>query len=107
MLDPHGREEVMGTIRRLNREAGMTVISITHYMEEAVDCDRVLVMDRGRIVMDGTPREIFSRGPELRSLELSVPQVTELADELRDAGVQLPEGILTDDELVEALCRSN
>ena len=107
MLDPQGREEVMSTIRRLNKEAGMTVISITHYMEEAVDCDRVLVMDKGRVVMDGTPREIFSRGEELRALELSVPQVTELADALRADGLDIPAGILTDDELVEALCRLN
>ena len=104
MLDPNGRKEVIDTVRELNRKEHVTVILITHYMEEVVVADKVYVMDKGHIVMRGTPRQIFSRVEELKELRLDVPQVTELAWELKKAGVDLPDGILTIDELVEALC---
>ena len=107
MLDPMGRKEVLETVHELNREAGMTVVLITHYMEEAVDADRVIVMDKGSVVMDGTPKEIFSRVPELKQYHMAVPEVTELAWQLKQAGVDIPAGILRDEELVEALCRLN
>lgn len=105
MLDPNGRREVLKAVRRLNEQEGVTVILITHYMEEVVFADRVFVMDQGRIVLQGTPREIFSQVEELKALRLDVPQVTLLAHELRKAGVDIPEGILTTEELVNALCR--
>ncbi|MGN0255162.1 MAG: energy-coupling factor transporter ATPase [Chordicoccus sp.] len=104
MLDPNGRKEVIDTVRELNKTEHVTVILITHYMEEVVVADKVYVMDKGHIVMRGTPRQIFSRVDELKRLRLDVPQVTELAWELKQAGVDLPDGILTIDELVEALC---
>ena len=103
MLDPNGRGEVIRTVRELNRREQITVILITHYMEEVVDADRVIVMDEGKIVMDGTPREIFSQVEQLKSYRLDVPQVTELAYELKQAGVDLPDGILTRGELMESL----
>ena len=103
MLDPKGRKEVIKTVHELNRQEGITVLLITHYMEEVIDADRVIVMDGGKVVMDGTPREIFSRVKELKTYSLDVPQVTELADELKEAGMELPDGILTIDELVERL----
>lgn len=103
MLDPNGRKEVIRTVRELNRAEGITVLLITHYMEEVTDADRVIVMDGGRIVMDGTPKEIFSRVEELKSYRLDVPQVTELAYELKKSGVGLPDGILRKEELMEAL----
>ena len=103
MLDPKGRREVLDTIKRLNREQGMTVVLITHYMDEAVEADRVVVMDDGRILMDGTPREVFARVDELRSVELDVPQPTELCYLLRKQGVNLPADILTAEECAEAL----
>ena len=103
MLDPNGRKDVMATVHELNRREGMTIVHITHYMEEAVDADRVIVMDGGHVVMDGTPREVFSRVEELRALSLCVPQATELAYELRQAGMPLREGILTREELTEEL----
>ena len=103
MLDPNGRREVIKTVHALNRAEGITVLLITHYMEEAVDADRVIVMDDGRIVMDGKPREIFSRVQELKSHGLDVPQATELAYELKEAGLPLPEGILSREELVREL----
>ena len=103
MLDPNGRKDVMATVHELNRKEGMTIVHITHYMEEAVEADRVIVMDGGHVVMDGTPREVFSRVEELRALSLCVPQVTELAYELRQAGMPLREGILTREELIEEL----
>ena len=103
MLDPNGRKEVISTLHELNRKEGITVLLITHYMEEVIDADRVIVMDDGRLVMDGTPREIFSRVGELKSYRLDVPQVTELAYELKQDGVELPDGILTMDELMEHL----
>lgn len=103
MLDPNGRKEVIRAIRGLNDVEGVTVILITHYMEEIVHADKVFVMDQGRIAMEGTPREIFSRVEKLKSLRLDVPQVTLLAYELKKKGLQLPDGILTTKELVEAL----
>lgn len=103
MLDPNGRKEVIRTVRELNRQEGITVLLITHYMEEVIDADRVIVMDDGRLVMDGTPREIFSRVDELKSYRLDVPQVTELAWELKQEGVELPDGILTIEDLMDCL----
>ncbi len=104
MLDPNGRREVIENVMELNRKEGVTVILITHYMDEAILADRVFVMDHGKVVMSGNPREIFSRVEQMRELRLDVPQPTELAYELRKAGVDLPEDILTREELVEALC---
>jgi len=103
MLDPNGRKEVIKTIHQLNQQEGITVLLITHYMEEVIDADRVIVMDDGKIVMDGTPREIFSNVRELKEYRLDVPQVTELAFELKEAGVPLPDGILSRDELMTVL----
>ncbi len=103
MLDPNGRREVIKTIHELNRQEGITVLLITHYMEEVIDADRVVVMDGGQVVMDGTPKEVFSRTNELKKYRLDVPQVTELADELKQAGMELPDGILTIEELVDEL----
>ena len=103
MLDPNGRKEVLRAARALNQVEGITVILITHYMEEVIHADKVFVMDQGKVVLQGTPREIFSRVEELRKLRLDVPQVTELAYELKKAGLSVPEGILTKEELVEAL----
>lgn len=103
MLDPNGRREVIRTIHELNRTEGITVLLITHYMEEAIEADRIIVMDDGRIAMDGQPREIFSRVKELKSHGLDVPQVTELAWELKEAGIPLADGILSREELVEQL----
>ncbi len=105
MLDPSGRKEVMDTILELNRTEGVTVILITHYMNEAAMANKVFVMDSGKIVMEGTPRQIFSQVEKLKSLKLDVPQATELAYELKKQGVPLPDGILTSKELVEELCR--
>ena len=103
ILDPNGRQEVVKTVHELNRQEGITVVLITHYMEEVIHADRVIVMDDGRVVMDGTPREIFSRVEELKSYRLDVPQVTELAYELQKNGVDLPDGILTLEELMKYL----
>lgn len=103
MLDPNGRREVIKTVRELNRKEGITVLLITHYMEEVIEADRVVVMDEGKVVMDGTPRDVFSRVKELKQYRLDVPQVTELADELKAAGMDIPDGILTIDELVNSL----
>ena len=103
MLDPNGRKEVIRTLRELNRVEKITVLLITQYMEEAVHADRIIVMDDGRIVMDGKPREIFSRVKELKSHGLDVPQATELAWELKEAGMPLGDGILGRRELVEQL----
>lgn len=105
MLDPNGRREVLDAIEQLNREKGVTVILITHYMEEVVRADRVYVMDNGKVVMQGTPRVVFSQVDTLKSYRLDVPQITLLAYELRKAGLAVPEGILTRQELVEALCQ--
>lgn len=103
MLDPNGRKEVIRAVRALNDVEGITVVLITHYMEEIIHADMVFVMDQGHIAMEGTPREIFSRVEELQELRLDVPQVTLLAHELRQKGVNLPEGILTIEEFTEAL----
>ena len=103
MLDPNGRKEVIRAIRGLNQVEGVTVILITHYMEEIVHADKVFVMDKGSIAMEGTPREIFSQVERLKELRLDVPQVTLLAHELQKKGVELPDGILTTQELIEAL----
>lgn len=105
MLDPIGRKEVIDAVRGLNEVEKITVILITHYMEEIVHADRVFVMDKGHIEMEGTPREIFSQVEKLKSLRLSVPQVTELAYKLKKRGLLIPDGILTIDELTEALKR--
>ena len=105
MLDPNGRKEVLRSVQELRKRENITVILITHYMEEVVDADRVIVMEHGHIVMQGTPREIFSRVDELKNYRLDVPQVTILADELRKRGVDLPAGILKKEELVDLLCR--
>ena len=106
MLDPNGRKDVIRTVSELNKAEHITVLLITHYMEEVIGADRVIVMDDGKMVMDGTPREIFSRVEELKALRLDVPQVTELAWELKKGGAKLPDGILTIDELMEALLPS-
>lgn len=105
MLDPVGRKEVLKTVQKLREQKAVTVILITHYMEEVVDADKIYVMDHGHVVMEGTPREIFSRVEELKSYRLDVPQVTLLADELRKRGLKIPSGILRKEELVEELCR--
>lgn len=103
MLDPTGRKSVLRTVHELNEKLGITVILITHYMEEVIDADHVFVMDSGHIVMQGTPREIFSEVEKLKKYRLDVPQVTELAYELKKSGIDIPAGILTREELVEAL----
>ncbi len=105
MLDPNGRKEVIRAVEELRKKKQVTVILITHYMEEVIDADQVFVMDGGHIVMHGTPREIFSRVDELKAYRMDVPQVTMLAEELRRQGLDLPAGILRREELVEALCR--
>ena len=105
MLDPNGRKEVIDAVQKLRKEKNVTVILITHYMEEVIDADQVFVMDDGHIVMHGTPREIFSRVDELKRYRMDVPQVTMLAEELRNRGLDLPRGILRREELVEALCQ--
>ena len=107
MLDPNGRKEVLETVKELRRRKNITVILITHYMEEVIDADKVYVMDSGQVVMQGTPREIFSQIEELKKYHLDVPQVTMLAEELRKSGLTLPRGILKREELVKALCQLN
>lgn len=105
MLDPNGRKEVLRTVEELRKQEKVTVILITHYMEEVIDADRVFVMDHGHVVMEGTPREIFSQVDRLKEYRLDVPQVTILADELRKRGLDIPAGILRKEELVEAICQ--
>lgn len=105
MLDPSGRKEVVRAVRALNQVEGVTVILITHYMEEIIHADKVFVMDEGRIAMQGTPREIFSQVERLKELRLDVPQVTLLAYELQKRGIRLPDGILTVEELADALTK--
>ncbi|NLM36472.1 MAG: energy-coupling factor transporter ATPase [Clostridiales bacterium] len=105
MLDPSGRKEVIKTIKELNKNSGITIILITHYMEEAVEADRIVVMDEGKIKMEGTPKEIFSKVPEMKSIGLDVPQVTEIAYELNQLGINIPTDILTISEMVNALCQ--
>ncbi|MDO5291637.1 MAG: energy-coupling factor transporter ATPase [bacterium] len=105
MLDPNGRKEVINTVRKLNKEENVTIILITHYMDEVINADHVYVMDHGKVVMEGTPRTIFKEVETLKKYRLDVPQVTELAYELRKQGMKLPEVILTKEELVNALAK--
>ena len=105
MLDPQGRQDVMETIHKLNKENGITIILITHYMDEAVSADKVYVIDDGKMVMQGTPREIFSQVDKMKYYGLDVPQVTETAYNLRKMGIDIPQDILTVDEMVGAICR--
>ncbi|MDD6812503.1 MAG: energy-coupling factor transporter ATPase [Lachnospiraceae bacterium] len=106
MLDPNGRKEVIRAVRALNAAEGITVVLITHYMEEIINADKVFVMDKGKIAMEGTPREIFSQVERLKELRLDVPQVTLLAYELQKSGIKLPDGILTKEELVQELLKN-
>ena len=103
MLDPSGRAEVLATVRKLNREKGMTVVWITHFMEEAAVADRLVVMNDGSVAMEGTPRQVFSRVEEIKALGLDVPPMAELAQTLRERGMPLPEGILTVSDMVKEL----
>ena len=105
MLDPNGRKEVLRTVHELRKRKNVTVILITHYMEEVVDADKIYVMDHGHVVMEGTPKEIFSQVETLKKYRLDVPQVTLLAHELKQSGADIPDGILTTEELVNALCQ--
>ncbi len=105
MLDPRGRAEVMRTLRELNRNHGITVALITHYMDEAAQCDRVVVVDRGKLLLDGTPREVFRQVDRLKGVGLDVPQVTELMHELRRAGLEVREDIITEEECAAELTR--
>ena len=107
MLDPRGRKEVIRAARGLNKVEGITVLLITHYMDEIIYANKVYVMDEGKIAMEGTPREIFSNVEALQALRLDVPQVTLLAHELKKNGVALPDGILTVEEFAEAICQLN
>ncbi len=106
MLDPSGRKEVIETIKWLNKNEGITILLITHFMEEAVDADRVVVMENGRVVMEGNPREVFSHVKELKMLGLDVPQMTELAYELNNSGIEIKGDILTIEEMVDEICQS-
>ena len=106
MLDPRGRQEVMNTVIKLNREEGMTLIVITHHMDEAVRASHVYCMENGRVAFHGTPRQVFSQAERLKELKLDVPKVTELAFALRQRGLSIPDGIMTKEELVEALYRA-
>ena len=105
MLDPSGRKEVISTIKRLNSEYGITIILITHFMEEAVEADRIIVMDKGKLIMDGNPRGVFSQVEKLKAIGLDVPQVTELAYKLKNSGVDIRSDILTIDEMVDEICQ--
>lgn len=105
MLDPIGREKVMKTIRRLNKDFGITVVAITHYMEEAAQADRIVVMNKGKVVLEGTPKEVFSQVDLLHSLRLDVPQATELAQQLRAAGLDMPKDCITEEECAQALAK--
>lgn len=105
MLDPLGRSEVMKTVKGLNKEDGITIILITHFMEEAVQADRIMVMEEGKILMDGSPKEVFSNVKQMKEIGLDVPQVTEVAYLLQQDGIEIEGTILTIEEMVEALCR--
>ncbi|MBP3309341.1 MAG: energy-coupling factor transporter ATPase [Ruminococcus sp.] len=105
MLDPKGRKEVMATIKRMNREHGITIVLITHYMDEAAQCGRIVVMDKGRTVLDDVPEKVFSQVEKLKSIGLDVPQVTELVWELRKAGYDVPAEIITENDCVEAILK--
>lgn len=100
MLDPIGRKEVLATLHTLNKEKGITIILITHHMNEAVDADKIFVMDKGKLVMQGTPKEIFTQVDELKTYGLEVPQVTELGHMLKQSGLDIEEGILSIEELI-------
>ena len=105
MLDPRGRAEVMKTLRELNRDHGITIALITHYMDEAAQCDRVVVVDGGKLLMEGTPREVFRQVDRLKEVGLDVPQVTELMHELRKAGLEVREDIITEEDCAGELAR--
>ncbi len=105
MLDPRGRKDVMEAVLRLNKEHGITIISITHYMEEALNADRIFVMDKGELVMEGNPKEIFSQPEKLDSIGLKLPEICELAYELKKAGLDIPDGITESGELEEAILK--
>ncbi|WPC41728.1 energy-coupling factor transporter ATPase [Clostridium sp. JS66] len=105
MLDPSGRKEVMKTIKEINSKYGITIILITHYMEEAVEADRIIVMDEGKIIMEGTPKNIFSQVQKMKNIGLDVPQMTELSYELQRSGINIRKDILTIDEMVDELCQ--
>ncbi len=105
MLDPSGRKEVLKTIKRLNREKGITVVWITHFMEEAAQADRIVVMNKGTTVLSGTPREVFEQVEALREMHLDVPHMTDLSQDLRAEGMPLPAGILTVEEMAEEVCK--
>ena len=105
MLDPSGRKEVMNTIKRLNKEENITIMHITHFMEEAVDADRVIVMEKGKKVLEGTPKQVFSKVEKLKSIGLDVPYMTELSKELKEEGMDIEDDILTVDEMVMRLCQ--
>lgn len=103
MLDPQGRREVMAVIKRMNRDHGITIVLITHYMDEAAQCGRVVVMDKGRVILDDTPRAVFSQVDKVKAIGLDVPQVTELAWELKKAGFDMPEDIITEEECISGI----
>ena len=105
MLDPSGRREVMDTLERLNHDEHITILHITHYMEEAAHADRVIVIDHGTVALEGTPKEVFAQVDRMKALGLDVPQMTELAHDLRKNGLDIPADITTVEEMVEALCR--
>lgn len=105
MLDPSGRKEVMKTIKRLNKEEDISIMHITHFMEEAVDADRVIVMEKGKKVLEGTPKEVFSKVEMLKNIGLDVPCMTELSKELKEEGLDIDGDILTVDEMVVKLCQ--
>lgn len=105
MLDPSGRYEVIETIKRLNREEGITIVLITHFMEEAAQADRIAVLDDGKIAIEGKPKDVFRKVDELKSLGLDVPEMTELAHRLRNDGIKIPDDVLTIEEMVDCLCQ--
>jgi energy-coupling factor transport system ATP-binding protein len=104
MLDPHGRQEVMDIIEKLNRE-GITILLITHFMEEAARADRVVIMDQGKVMMDGTPAQVFAKEEEIRALHLDVPFAVALASRLRRRGIPVPESVIEESEVVDYLCQ--
>lgn len=105
MLDPSGRKEVIDTIKKLNKEEGITIVLITHFMEEAVDADRVVVMEKGKIINEGSPRKVFSKVKQIKDIGLDVPQITELSYELNKSGIKVKEDVLTIEEMVNELCQ--
>ncbi len=105
MLDPEGRKEVIDTVMELNKEKGITIILITHYMEEAIKADKIFVMDGGTVIMEGTPKEVFSQVEKLKGIGLDVPQVTEVAYRLRKRGIDIPQDILSIEEMVGTICQ--